>query len=153
MKAFLATLLLCLVSLSATASSHREAPGISKYPLWDNTDIYAFRDPIVTDQLTIISNWIPLEDPSGFPNFFHFDENAWYQIHIDNDGDVEDITYRFIFTENVRNLNSYLQFLGPVTALNDTNINVYYTYTVDKIIGPAGNGVPASAITRIGSGL
>jgi len=154
MKAFLATLLLCLVSLSATASSHREAPGISKYPLWDNTDVYAFRDPIVTDQLTIISNWIPLEDPSGFPNFFHFDENAWYQIHIDNDGDgVEDITYRFIFTENVRNPNSYLQFLGPVTALNDTNINVYYTYTVDKIIGPAGNGVPASAITRIGSGL
>ncbi len=154
MKAFLATLLLCFVSLSATASSHREAPGISKYPLWDNTDVYAFRDPIVTDQLTIISNWIPLEDPSGFPNFFHFDENAWYQIHIDNDGDgVEDITYRFIFTENVRNPNSYLQFLGPVTALNDTNINVYYTYTVDKIIGPAGNGVPASAITRIGSGL
>ena len=154
MKAFLATLLLCLVCVSATASSHREAPGISKYPLWDNTDVYAFRDPIVTDQLTIISNWIPLEDPSGFPNFFHFDENAWYQIHIDNDGDgVEDITYRFIFTENVRNPNSFLNFLGPVSALNDPNINVFYTYTVDKIIGPAGNSVPASAITRIGSGL
>src|ERR1700688_1207721 len=85
--AFLAVLLVGVFPSGASASSHREAPGIAKYPQWDNTDVYAFRDPIVTDQLTIISNWIPLEDPSGFPNFFHFDENAWYQIHIDNDGD------------------------------------------------------------------
>src|SRR5262249_48809100 len=136
------------------ASSHREAPGIAKYPLWDNTDVYAFRDPIVTDRLTILSNWIPLEDPSGFPNFFHFDENTWYQIHIDNDGDgVEHITYRFIFTENVRTPNSFLNFLGPVAMLNDPNTNIYSTYTTDKIIGPAGNTIPAANITRIGSGL
>src|SRR5262249_529776 len=82
-----AILLALLLPAPAAASRHRAGAGISKYPLWDNTDVYAFRDPIVTDQLTIISNWIPLEDPSGFPNFFHFDENAWYQIHIDNDGD------------------------------------------------------------------
>ena len=151
--ALLAALLVCVVSASAGASSHREAPGISKYPLWDNTDVYAFRDPIVTDQLTVLANWIPLEDPSGFPNFFHFDENAWYQIHIDNDGDgIEDITYRFIFTENVRNPNSFLNFLGPVTTLNDPNTNVYYTYTIDKIIGPSANP-PATMVTRIGSGL
>ena len=151
--ALLAALLVCGFPASAGASSHREAPGISKYPLWDNTDVYAFRDPIVTDQLTIISNWIPLEDPSGFPNFFHFDENTWYQIHIDNDGDgIEDITYRFIFTENVRNPNSFLNFLGPVTTLNDPNTNVYFTYTIDKIIGPSANP-PATMVTRIGSGL
>lgn len=151
--ALLAALLVSVFPVSAAASSHREAPGIAKYPQWDNTDLYAFRDPIVPDQLTIISNWIPLEDPSGFPNFFHFDENAWYQIHIDNDGDgIEDITYRFIFTENVRNPNSFLNFLGPVSALNDPNVNVYYTYTVDKIIGPSANP-PSGAVTRIGSGL
>jgi hypothetical protein len=138
----------------ASASSHREAPGIAKYPLWDNTDVYAFRDPARPDRLTILCNWIPLEDPSAFPNFFHFDEKAWYQIHIDNDGDgVEDITYRFIFTESVRDPNTFLNFLGPVKSLADANINVYYTYTVDKIIGPAGNDVAASNITRVGSGL
>ncbi len=131
--ALLAALLVCAFPSSAGASSHREAPGISKYPLWDNTDVYAFRDPIVTDQLTILANWIPLEDPSGFPNFFHFDENAWYQVHIDNDGDgIEDITYRFIFTENVRDGNTFLNFTGPVAALNDPHINVFYTYTVDS---------------------
>ena len=152
--ALLAMVLVCAFPGPAGASSHREAPGISKYPLWDNTDVYAFRDPIVTDQLTIISNWIPLEDPSGFPNFFHFDEGAWYQIHIDNDGDgVEDITYRFVFKENVVNGNSFLNFLGPVTSLSDPNINIFYTYTVDKIIGPAGNNVAPANITRIGSGL
>jgi len=151
---FLAVLLAGVFPQTATASSHREAPGISKYPLWDNTDVYAFRDPIVTDQLTILSNWIPLEDPSGFPNFFHFDEGAWYQIHIDNDGDgVEDITYRFVFKENVVNPNSFLNFTGQVKSLSDPNINVFYTYTVDKIIGPAGNNVPPANITRIGSGL
>ena len=150
---FLQVLLASLLPLTASASSHREAPGISKYPQWDNTDLYAFRDPIVTDQLTILANWIPLEDPSGFPNFFHFDENAWYQIHIDNDGDgIEDITYRFIFTENVRNPNTFLNFTGPVSALNSSNINVYYTYTVDKVIGPSANP-PATNVTRIGSGL
>ena len=138
----------------AAASSHREAPGIAKYPLWDNTDLYAFRDPIVPDRLTILANWIPLEDPSGFPNFFHFDESAWYQIHIDNDGDgIEDITYRFIFTENVRNPNTFLNFAGPVHALDDPNVNVYYTYTIDRIIGPAGNDIPPANLTRIGSGL
>jgi hypothetical protein len=142
-----------LVAPPALASSHREAPGILKYPQWDNTDLYAFRDPIVTDQLTIIANWIPLEDPSGFPNFFHFDENAWYQVHIDNDGDgVEDITYRFVFTEHVRNPNTFLNFLGPVSSLTDPNINVYYTYTVDRIIGPSANP-PSNMVTRIGTDL
>ena len=151
--AFLAVLFAGGLAAPAAASSHREAPGISKYPLWDNTDVYAFRDPIVTDKLTVLANWIPLEEPSGFPNFFHFDENAWYQIHIDNDGDgIEDITYRFVFTENVRNPNSFLNFLGPVSALNDPNINVYYTYTVDKIIGPSANP-PANMVTHVASGL
>ena len=154
--ALAAVLFAALVAAPAPmkASSHREAPGITRYPLWDNTDLYAFRDPIVPDQLTILANWIPLEDPSGFPNFFHFDDGVWYQIHIDNDGDgVEDITYRFIFTEAAtRNTNTFLNFLGPVTSLTDPNINVYYTYTVDKIVGPSANA-PASAITRIGSGL
>ena len=151
--ALLAALIVCALPASAGASSHREAPLITKNPQWDNTDIYAFRDPIVTDRLTILSNWIPLEDPSGFPNFFHFDENAWYQIHIDNDGDgIEDITYRFIFTENVRHPDTFLNFTGPVTSLDDTGINVYYTYTVDKIIGLAADPLE-DAVTRIGEGL
>ena len=44
-------------------SSHREAPTISKDPVADNTDLYAFVDPVDTSKVTILSNFIPLEEP------------------------------------------------------------------------------------------
>ena len=68
-------------------SSHREAPEISKDPVADNTDLYAFVSPDRPDTVTIIANYIPLEDPAGGPNFFEFGDDVLYQINIDNDGD------------------------------------------------------------------
>src|SRR5712691_3165811 len=50
---------------AATASSHREAPLISQDPTADNTDLYAFVSPDKPDTATIISNWIPGEDPAA----------------------------------------------------------------------------------------
>ena len=70
-------------------SSHREAPEISKDPVADNTDIYAFVSPDRPDTVTIIANYIPLEGPAGGPNFFEFGDDVLYAIHIDNDGDGE----------------------------------------------------------------
>ena len=46
-------------------SSHREAPEISKDPVADNTDLYAFVSPDEPDTVTLIANYIPLEDPAG----------------------------------------------------------------------------------------
>lgn len=87
-------------SLTATASSHREAPLIADDPLADNTDLYAFRSPDDPSTVTIIANYIPLELPHGGPNYYTFGENIRYEIHIDNNiatlGD--DIVYRFTFT-------------------------------------------------------
>src|SRR3954451_19273589 len=54
---------------NSLASSHREAPLISEDPSADNTDLYAFRSPDNPDTLTIISNYIPGEDPAGGPNY------------------------------------------------------------------------------------
>ena len=68
-------------------SSHREAPEISKDPVADNTDTYAFVSPDRPDTVTIISNYIPLEDPAGGPNFFEFGDDVLYRINIDNNGD------------------------------------------------------------------
>src|SRR6266446_5361140 len=74
-------------------SSHREAPEISKDPVADNTDLYAFVDPNDASKVTIIANYIPLEEPAGGPNFFQFGDDVLYEIKIDNDGDaVEDVT-------------------------------------------------------------
>ena len=79
-------------------SSHREAPEISKDPVADNTDTYAFVSPDKSDTVTIITNYVPLEDPPGGPNFFEFGDDVLYSIYIDNDGDGRpNIEYRFRF--------------------------------------------------------
>ncbi len=48
-------------------SSHREAPEISKDPVADSTDLYAFVSPDRPDTVTIIANYIPLQDPGRRP--------------------------------------------------------------------------------------
>jgi len=53
-------------------SSHREAPEISKDPVADSTDLYAFMSPDVAGTVTLIANYIPLESPDGGPNFYEF---------------------------------------------------------------------------------
>ena len=83
---------------SSNASSHREAPLISEDPTADNTDLYAFRSPDKPNTLTIVSNWIPGEDPAAGPNYYTFSQSAKYNIHIDRNGDGKpDITYSFRF--------------------------------------------------------
>src|SRR6266542_6722247 len=75
---------------AGSASSHREAPLISEDPSADNTDLYAFRSPDRPDTVTIISNWIPAEDPAAGPNWYTFSPSARYMIHIDTNGDGQD---------------------------------------------------------------
>src|SRR6188472_2734990 len=83
---------------SSNASSHREAPLISEDPTADNTDLYAFRSPDKPDTLTIVSNWIPGEDPAAGPNYYTFSQTARYNIKVDRNGDGEpDLTYSFRF--------------------------------------------------------
>src|SRR5919202_3816192 len=83
---------------AGTASSHREAPLISEDPAADNTDLYAFRSPDKPSTFTIISNWIPGEDPAAGPNWYTFSPSARYNIYIDTDGDVRpNFIYRFRF--------------------------------------------------------
>ncbi len=81
-----------------TASSHREAPLISEDPSADNTDLYAFRSPDKPNTVSIVSNWIPGEDPAAGPNYYTFSPGAKYKINIDRTGDARpDIVYEFRF--------------------------------------------------------
>src|SRR5215212_6051500 len=112
-------------------SSHREAPEISKDPVADSTDLYAFVSPDRPGFVTIIANYIPLEEPAGGPNFYEFGDDVIYQIKIDNDGDGHvDITYEFLFTTTVANPNTFLYNVGPITALDSPNWNRKQTYKV-----------------------
>ena len=92
---------------AARASSHREAPLISTDPEADNTDTYFFLDPLEGGRVVMIGNWIPLEEPAGGPNFWHFGESIRYEFNVDWDGDaIEDVVYRVTFTRHVRNPNT-----------------------------------------------
>ena len=83
---------------SSTASSHREAPLISEDPTADNTDLYAFRSPDNPSTFTIVSNWIPGEDPAAGPNYSTFSQGAKYNIYVDRNGDGRpEQTYSFRF--------------------------------------------------------
>ena len=148
-KRFALPALLLGVALAApaSASSHREAPAISNDPVADNTDVYFFRDPIDPSRLVMISNWIPLEEPAGGPNFYHFEPNIRYELNVDSNGDaLEDIVYRVEFARHVRNGNTFLQNVGPVASPTDPNLNVYYTYTVTKCLGPSPNRRPVNGV-------
>jgi hypothetical protein len=103
----------------AVSSSHREAPAISEDPAADNTDLYAFRSPDRPDTLTIVSNWIPAEDPAAGPMWYRFSTNARYNIKIDRNGDARaDVVYRFRF----RNLEDPLFLANTVQRYTVTRV-------------------------------
>src|SRR5579863_5985333 len=116
-------------------SSHREAPSISKDPVADSTDLYAFVSPDKSDTVTIIANYVPLEEPDGGPNFYEFGTDVLYEINIDNDGDaLAEITYQFRFNTKVTNPNTFLYNTGPITSLTSSSWNRRQFYTVTKIV-------------------
>jgi hypothetical protein len=96
-------------------SSHREAPGISKDPVADNTDLYAFVSPDKPEWVTILANFIPLEFPAGGPNFFEFGDDVTYDINISNDRSRDtDITYRFRVRGGASATTFLYNFTGPI---------------------------------------
>jgi hypothetical protein len=115
-------------------SSHREAPEISKDPVADNTDVYAFVSPDNPNTVTLIANYIPAEAPDGGPNFYEFGDGVLYEIHIDNDGDGDtDITYQFQFQTTLQNPNTFLYNTGPISSLTDPNWNKRQLYSVTRV--------------------
>src|SRR6266478_706913 len=117
-------------------SSHREAPEISKDPVADSTDVYAFVSPDKPDAVTLIANYIPLQGPAGGPNFYEFGDDVLYQIHIDNDGDGQaDISYRFRFSTQVVNPDTFLYNTGPIESLSSPNWNRRQSYDVTVVNG------------------
>ena len=124
-------------------SSHKEAPGISGDPAADNTDVYAFVSTDDPTTVTLIANFVPLEDPAGGPNFFEFGDDVLYEIHIDNDGDgLADITYQFSFTTTLQDPDTFLYNTGPIASLTDPNWNRRQTVTVKRVVE-----TPASTTT------
>jgi len=114
-------------------SSHREAPEISKDPVADSSDLYAFVSPDVPNHVTIIANYIPFQEAAGGPNFYEFADDVQYEIHIDTKGAGKaDITYQFAFRTALRDASSFLYNTGPITSLSSVNWNRRQLYTVQR---------------------
>ncbi|TQN44164.1 uncharacterized protein DUF4331 [Blastococcus colisei] len=136
-----------LLPTMAGASSHREAPLILGDPLVDNTDVYAFSSPENTDNVVLIANWGPFQEPVQGPNFYPWAEDAEYLINIDNNGDaVADLIYRWRFTtEDLRGTDTFLYNNGPVTSLDDENLLYRQYFTLDvSTDGGATYGAPVA---------
>ncbi len=115
-------------SMPVQASSHREAPAITGMPKVDATDFYMFNsyEGVAADgsggrsgYVTMIANYVPLQDPYGGPNYFKMDPNAVYEIHVDNVGDAkEHITFQFRFTNTSK---------GKTLPINGTEVAIPLT--------------------------
>ena len=122
-----------LAVMPGQASSHREAPLTAQDPMADNTDVYAWVASDEPDKVTLIANFIPFQNPNGGPNFYSFDPNVVYEIHIDNNGDaVEDITYQWRFTAETSNPATFLHNTGAVTTLDDPDLGIFDLLGVDS---------------------
>jgi hypothetical protein len=116
------------------ASSHREAPLVAADPQVDATDLYAFVSPDNPDTVTLISNWIPFQEPNGGPNYYPWAAGVRYDINIDSNGDGKaDVTYRWIFKNEDKRQGTFLYNNGPVKSLSDETLLFKQTYTLDLI--------------------
>jgi hypothetical protein len=152
---------------NAVASSHREAPFITTVPKVDGTDFYMFRSYEAgrTDFVTLIADYLPLQDAYGGPNYFALDPNALYEIHIDNNGDAkEDLTFQFRFKNTLSGNGAGTSLTiggkqvaipiiqsGTVANVKDANLQVAESYTVTLMRGDRRSGT-AQKITNAANG-
>src|SRR6185312_3225299 len=143
-------------SMTARASSHREAPFIATMPQVDATDFYMFRsyEPGRDAYVTFVADYLPLQDTYGGPNYFKLDPNALYEIHVVNDGGaVENITFQFKFqntlddnqlTIGTKKISIPLvqNGSGDVATPGSPALNTHETFTLSVIHGPRRQGTP-----------
>ena len=153
-----------LLSPAVQASSHREAPFITTQPKVDGSDFYMFRsyEADRATHVTLIANYLPLQDPYGGPNYFALDPNAMYEIHVDNNGDaVEDISFQFRFKNNLaditlpvggKSVSIPLIQAGGISAGKNDALNVKETFTVDVLRGDRRGGQRGAVTNATGGG-
>ena len=147
------------------ASSHREAPFVATQPQVDATDFYMFRsyEPGRDGYVTLVANYVPLQNPYGGPNYFKLDPNAVYEIHVTNDGGAgENLTFQFRFQttndDNKFNVGGKMVSIplvqngsGDVATPNSPALNVHEKYTLSVIRGPRRTGA-AQPVTNLSQG-
>lgn len=158
-------LLAGLGAVPAQASSHREAPAITEMPKVDGTDFYMFNSYEAgrSGFVTLLANYVPLQDAYGGPNYFTLDPDARYRIHVDNDGDgVEDISFQFRCRSALADIKlpvggSQVSVpvinVGQIAGPGSPALNVLESCTLGVARGKITGGTPWSFATDAGNGL
>lgn len=153
-----------LLAGGAQASSHREAPFITTVPKVDASDFYMFASYEAgrSDYVTVIANYLPLQDAYGGPNYFSLDPNALYEIHIDNNGDArEDLSFQFRFKNKLnsvslpigdKNVAIPLIQAGAVSEPRAATLNLNESYTIDIVRGDRRSGSRQAVSNASGGG-
>jgi len=122
------------------ASSHMDAPLITRDPSAHITDVYAFVSKVGNVKyLTAAVAVYPFEEPSIGPNKYNFDDNVLYAIHIATGADLAEgeptISYLFKFNTTFKNNDTIAQsFLGIIEHVDDANQNLTQRYSVTKVV-------------------
>ncbi len=156
--------MLAWLSAPVQASSHREAPFITRIPKVDATDLYMFRsyEANRSAYTTLIANYVPLQDAYGGPNYFAMDPDALYEIHIDNNGDAkEDISFQFRFNNTNKDTKLMIGDKsvsipliingGAINDVNPAGLNTRETYSITMVKGDRRSGT-RQAITNASGG-
>jgi hypothetical protein len=149
-----AVAVLLVLPAGIMASSHREAPITALDPTADITDLWAFRSYDVnghdtpTPSVTMIMAVNPFEEPANGPNWFPFDPQILYELHVDNDQDGrDDIVFQFRFSTRIQLPTVYTGMAGfttssdgtapgvppQITAFDNPGLSLRQTYTVTMI--------------------
>ena len=135
---------------SAAAASHREAPLIALDPAADISDFFMFRsyEPGHENNVVLIMDVIPGEEPSSGPNYFNFDPSVRYSFSIDNNKDGAwdvrfDVDFRTEIRGAVDQLGLPLSYVAvpPITKLDGDGsqglgLRQKYSVTMTRRNGP-----------------
>src|SRR5262245_61087236 len=150
-----AGLVLAVGTTPAGPASHREAPLMTLDPAADITDVYAFVSyddanvarPVGERRVTLIMNVVPGQEPGSGPNYFAFDDNVLYVLHVDNnhDGQADDINYEVQFSTETTNPDQFLATLGggplpTIDTLDAAGLSRKQRFTVTEVRNCRKNG-------------
>jgi Domain of unknown function (DUF4331) len=131
--------------LAVFTANHREAPITALDRTADITDWYAFQSYDAPDKTTMVLSVDPLLEPSNGPNYFPFDPEILYAMHVDNDHDgKDDVTFEFRFRTEIRNPGVFTGFVGNlvgipgITALDgpgSEGLGLRQNYSVTAVYG------------------
>ncbi len=133
------TLRLSVISVclgaSAFAASHRNGPLLLEDQTANLNDFYIFRsyEQGRSDRLVMSMSAQGFQNPDNGPSYYKFSDSVLYRFNVNNSRGLDgnpDLVVDFVFHTTLRQNNTFLSYLGPITTIDSTGILLYQTYNV-----------------------